>query len=97
MLVIGSGRALQKARDVPKLSPDFGDHFQRRFADAAHGHCREPVGQHGPQQQPSELQRLENVDILEAHRGHERAEKRQRHQSGRADGGAFADSSCCVA
>mmetsp|Transcript_9307 Transcript_9307/g.34855 ORF Transcript_9307/g.34855 Transcript_9307/m.34855 type:complete len:641 (-) Transcript_9307:508-2430(-) len=80
------GARVQQPRVLPELPLHFLDHLHGGKADRLHGHRREPVRQHGPDEQEAEDRRREDVDVacdVQAH--DERAIQREGHERGRAD------------
>jgi hypothetical protein len=89
--VVRHGEALGEARDGVELAAHLLHHPQRRASDAPHGHRREPVGEHGAEEESHEHTRAQHVHRRDPGAADVRAEQRQRHQRRGADGEAFAD------
>jgi hypothetical protein len=89
--VVRRGAALHEARDGGELAAHLLHHLERRAAHAPHRHRREPVREHGANEQPHEHLGVQHVHVRDARAAHERAEQRQRHQRGGPDGEALAD------
>ena len=51
--VVGAGGSLHDAGDGVELAAHLLHHGQRSLAHALHGHCAEPVREHGAHQQTS--------------------------------------------
>mmetsp|Transcript_2431 Transcript_2431/g.3814 ORF Transcript_2431/g.3814 Transcript_2431/m.3814 type:complete len:791 (+) Transcript_2431:3091-5463(+) len=94
-----AGGALQQTRDFAELACNLLDHLVRRLAHRLHGHGREPVGDHGAEDEAREDEGREERDLVggELGAGDERAKQGEADQARRADCKPFADGGSGVA
>ena len=96
LLVIGLGVT---GKDSGGLSVDLSNHILSSFTDSGHGKSGESVGEHSTEEETSEGEGLEDVNLVGisvaslSNTGNEGTEESEGNEAGRADGEALADSS----
>jgi len=98
LLVVGLGPALVTLReanvgfvDASHVGHDLEHHLLSSIADGNHGEGREPVGEHGTDQETGELDGLEDVDLGLVNTGNESTEQGETDEAGGANGETLAD------
>ena len=89
--------SFEDARDLTELATNFVHHVHGSFANRVHGKRGEDDWHHASDEERGEHLRVENVDALDARKGHIGGEQRKSRQCRGSDGKTFTDSGSGVA